>query len=45
MTEEEAAVHPQRHILSVPWRVLQVEADMWQLQVRTGTGCSSARMV
>lgn len=37
MTEEEAAVHPQRHILT---RVLgvasEVEADMWELQLRSG---------
>jgi serine/threonine protein phosphatase PrpC len=37
MTEEEAAVHPQRHILT---RVLgvssDVETDMWELQLRAG---------
>ncbi len=37
MTEEEAAVHPQRHILT---RVLgvtsEVDADMWELQLRSG---------
>jgi protein phosphatase len=37
MTEEEAAVHPQRHILT---RALgigpDVEADMWDLQLRSG---------
>jgi serine/threonine protein phosphatase PrpC len=37
MTEEEAAVHPQRHILT---RVLgvfpDVETDMWELQLRSG---------
>jgi serine/threonine protein phosphatase PrpC len=37
MTEEEAAVHPQRHILT---RVLgvasEVETDMWELQLRAG---------
>jgi protein phosphatase len=37
MTEEEAAVHPQRHILT---RVLgvasEVEADMWELKLRSG---------
>ncbi|HEY3844984.1 MAG TPA: Stp1/IreP family PP2C-type Ser/Thr phosphatase [Acidimicrobiales bacterium] len=37
MTEEEAAVHPQRHILT---RVLgvtsEVETDMWELQLRSG---------
>jgi PPM family protein phosphatase len=37
ITEEEAAVHPQRHILT---RVLgvtsDVETDMWELQLRSG---------
>ncbi len=37
MTEEEAAVHPQRHILTRALGVsAQVEADMWQLELRTG---------
>jgi PPM family protein phosphatase len=37
MSEEEAAVHPQRHILTRALGVsAEVEADMWELQVRTG---------
>ena len=37
MTEEEAAVHPQRHILTRALGVSsQVEADMWELELRTG---------
>ncbi len=37
MTEEEAAVHPQRHILTRALGVsAQVETDMWQLELRTG---------
>ena len=37
MTEEEAAVHPQRHILTRALGVsAQVEADMWELELRTG---------
>lgn len=37
MTEEEAAVHPQRHILTRALGVSsQVEADMWDLQLRSG---------
>jgi PPM family protein phosphatase len=37
MTEEEAAVHPQRHILTRALGVsAQVETDMWELELRTG---------
>ncbi len=37
MTEEEAAVHPQRHILTRALGVSpSVEADMWELQLRSG---------
>ncbi len=37
MTEEEAAVHPQRHILTRALGVSpEVEADMWELELRTG---------
>ena len=37
MTEEEAAVHPQRHILTRALGVSpDVEADMWELQLRVG---------
>ena len=37
MSEEEAAVHPQRHILTRALGVSsEVEADMWELEVRTG---------
>jgi protein phosphatase len=37
MTEEEAAVHPQRHILTRALGVSsEVEADMWELQLRSG---------
>ena len=37
MTEAEAAVHPQRHILTRALGVSSdVEADMWELQLRTG---------
>ena len=37
MTEEEAAVHPQRHILTRALGVSpDVEADMWELQLRAG---------
>ncbi|MGP0029152.1 MAG: Stp1/IreP family PP2C-type Ser/Thr phosphatase [Acidimicrobiales bacterium] len=37
MTEEEAAVHPQRHILTRALGVSpDVEADMWELQLRSG---------
>jgi len=37
MTEAEAAVHPQRHILTRALGVSDhVEADMWQLDLRTG---------
>ena len=37
MTEEEAAVHPQRHILTRALGVsAQVEADMWELELRSG---------
>ena len=37
MSEEEAAVHPQRHILTRALGVsAEVEADMWELEVRTG---------
>jgi PPM family protein phosphatase len=37
MTEEEAAVHPQRHILTRALGVSsEVEADMWDLQLRSG---------
>jgi serine/threonine protein phosphatase PrpC len=37
MTEEEAAVHPQRHILTRALGVSpDVETDMWQMQLRSG---------
>ncbi len=37
MTEEEAAVHPQRHILTRALGVYaEVEADMWELQLQSG---------
>ena len=37
MTEEEAAVHPQRHILTRALGVSsQVDADMWELELHTG---------
>ena len=37
MTEEEAAVHPQRHILTRALGVSsEVEADMWDLKLRSG---------
>jgi PPM family protein phosphatase len=37
MTHEEAAVHPQRHILTRALGVSpDVEADMWELELRTG---------
>jgi len=37
MTEEEAAVHPQRHILTRALGIYpEVEADMWELQLRAG---------
>ena len=37
MTEEEAAVHPQRHILTRALGVSsQVDADMWELELRSG---------
>ncbi len=37
MTEEEAAVHPQRHILTRALGVSsEVEADMWELELHTG---------
>jgi protein phosphatase len=37
MTEEEAAVHPQRHILTRALGIFpDVEADMWELQLRSG---------
>jgi protein phosphatase len=37
MTEAEAAVHPQRHILTRALGVSpDVQADMWELQLRTG---------
>ncbi len=37
ITEEEAAVHPQRHILTRALGVsAEVEADMWELQLHTG---------
>ncbi len=37
LTEEEAAVHPQRHILTRALGVsAEVEADMWELQLRAG---------
>ena len=37
MTEAEAAVHPQRHILTRALGVsAEVQADMWELQLRTG---------
>jgi PPM family protein phosphatase len=37
MTEEEAAVHPQRHILTRALGVASdVETDMWELQLRSG---------
>ncbi len=37
MTEEEAAVHPQRHILTRALGVSsEVESDMWELQLQSG---------
>ena len=37
MTEAEAAVHPQRHILTRALGVSsEVETDMWELQLRAG---------
>src|ERR1039458_2083547 len=37
ITEEEAAVHPQRHILTRALGISpEVETDMWELQVRSG---------
>ena len=37
MTEAEAAIHPQRHILTRALGVsTEVEADMWELHLRTG---------
>ena len=37
MTEEEAAVHPQRHILTRALGVAsQVDTDMWELELRAG---------
>ena len=37
ITEEEAAVHPQRHILTRALGISpEVETDMWQLQLRSG---------
>ena len=37
MSEEEAAVHPQRHILTRALGVsAEVETDMWELELRTG---------
>ena len=37
MTEEEAAVHPQRHILTRALGVSSdVQADMWELELRSG---------
>jgi len=37
MTEQEAAVHPQRHILTRALGIsLDVEADMWELRLRSG---------
>ncbi len=37
ITEQEAAVHPQRHILTRALGVSpEVETDMWELQLRTG---------
>src|ERR1700733_3751627 len=37
MTEQEAAVHPQRHILTRVIGVFsEVETDMWELQLRPG---------
>jgi PPM family protein phosphatase len=37
MTEEEAAVHPQRHILTRALGVSsEVETDMWELELRAG---------
>lgn len=37
MTEEEAAVHPQRHILTRALGVSsQVDVDMWELELHTG---------
>jgi PPM family protein phosphatase len=37
MTEAEAAVHPQRHILTRALGVSsEVDADMWELELRTG---------
>ncbi len=37
MSEEEAAVHPQRHILTRALGIsTEVETDMWELQLRSG---------
>ncbi len=37
ITEEEAAVHPQRHILTRALGISsEVETDMWELQLRSG---------
>ena len=37
ITEEEAAVHPQRHILTRALGIsTEVETDMWELQLRSG---------